>query len=347
MATMIERRGLLVPEHTDTEPVTDPPEQDPAPTDGYTERVRELEAAAAEADRIRELPTGRVLDRRQSLAEADELAGLDAEDHARRLAAAGTRERADLAAQADSAAAKRALEANTNVRALALSRRRRRWSGIAWSVLVLAMAFTCVNVQRFAAAGTPPWSSTWLVAWGVDPLLSLLVVGLLLASGDLAVLGLSLREGRGHRAILAVEAGALGAALLMNVAPELTAGVAWQSVCLHVVVPLAGMGAALVLPIIQQRYSGAIAALYAPASGVASDRPDTAINLPEPAARATGEAELSAVDRKVLADVRRALDAGELVHPPTGHAVYKRVMRGRGDKARAYRVAAAVQSEAP
>jgi hypothetical protein len=338
MTTMIERRGLLVPVdvHQAAEVVVDEQPAVLPPVDGYTDRVRELEAAAAEADRIRALPTARVLTRKLALAEADELAALDAEDHARGLAAAGARERAELTARADSAAAKRRLESDTDVRALALSRRRRRWSGIAWTVLVLAMAFTCVNVQRFAAAGAPAWSPTWLVAWGVDPLLSLLVVGLLLARGDLAVLGLSLHTGHTHR-VHPVQA-----VLLMNVAPTLTPGVPWQTVVLHIVVPLAGMGAALVLPLVQQRYADAIAGLYAPVSG----HPDGPINLgdqgePAPAAE-PGEAELSAADRKVLADVRAALDAGELTHPPTGHAIYRHVMRGRGDRGRAYRVAAAV-----
>jgi hypothetical protein len=116
--TMINRRGLLVPSHLDapptTEPITEPGDDPPgppvAPTDGYTDRVRELEAATAEADRIRALPTGRVLARRQALAEAEALAALEAEEHARLLAAAGGRERAELAALAASAAAKRTLE---------------------------------------------------------------------------------------------------------------------------------------------------------------------------------------------------------------------------------------------
>jgi hypothetical protein len=208
------------------------------------------------------------------------------------------------------------------------------------------MAFTCVNVQRFAAAGAPAWSPTWLVAWGVDPLLSALVIGLLLARGDLAVLGLPIGEGRGRRAVHTVEIGALAAVLVMNVAPTLTATTPWQTVCLHIIVPLAGMAAALVLPIVQQRYAAAIGSLYTAPSGPASGRPDAPINLPEPDVSTPGGAELSAADRKVLADVRAAVDAGELTHPPTGHAVYKRVMRGRGDKARAYRVAAAVLADA-
>lgn len=237
------------------------------PVDGYTDRVRELEAAAAEADRVRALPTARVLARRQEVAEAEALAALDTAQHARRLAAASERERADLAARAASAAAKRHLEADVDVRALALSRRRRRWTAIAWTVLLLAMSFTAVNVQRFAAAGAPAGSASWLVAWGVDPLLSLLVVGLLLSGGDLAVLGLPISTGPGRRVIRVVEFGALGAVLMMNTAPALPPilpadQVVWQTVCLHIIVPLAGMAAAWVLPVIQQRYAMAITSLH-------------------------------------------------------------------------------------
>lgn len=275
--TYIDRGGLLIPTRDAATDQTSTRSAAAVPVDGDTDQVRALQAAAAEAERIRTLPTARVLARHQELAEADQLAALDAADHARRLAHVGARERAELAARAESATAKRRLESDVDVRALALSQRRRRWSSLAWTVLVLAMAFTCVNVQRFAATGTPVGSPIWVVAWGVDPLLSLLVVGLLLARGDLAVLGLSLGQARSRRGrrrlslVEAVELADLGAVLLMNVAPELAPGVAWQSVCLHIVVPLAGMGAALVLPVVQQRYADAIASLYRQPRAAARD----------------------------------------------------------------------------
>lgn len=238
-----------------------------APADGYTDRVRELEATAAEAARIRELPTAKVLERQQELAEAEWLERLDTIEHVRKLTAAGERERADLDAEAGSAADKRRMAANPNVRALLLAKRRRRWSSIAWTVLGLAMSFTAVNVQKFAAAGAGVSDPQWWVAWGVDPLLSALVVGLLLAKGDLSVLGVKTRKeherGLARFAVYAVEMGALLAALVMNVSPELQdEKPSWQLIVLHIVVPLAGMAAALVLPIIQERYSRAIDALY-------------------------------------------------------------------------------------
>jgi hypothetical protein len=338
MTTMIERRGLLVPVD-EVDQVGEQPAVLP-PVDGYTTKVRELEAAAAEADRIRALPTAAILARRQELTQTAGLAALDAEEHARRLTAAGVRERAELTARAASAAAKRALESDVDVRALALSRRRARWSGICWSVLVLALGYTCTSVQQFAAAGARAGSAQWAVAWAVDPVLSLLLVGLLLAKGDLSAVGVRLDGARGRRLVQWAEGVILAAVLTMNVSPVILARAPWELVVLHIAVPGAAAVAATVLPIVQQWYSDAIATLYAPPSG----RPDGPINLPEQGQSAAfaepGEAELSAADRKVLARVREALDVGELTHPLTGHAVYRRVMGGRGDKGRAYRVAA-------
>lgn len=245
------------------------PEPAPAPVDGNTERVQEHKARVAEADRIRALPTERVLARRQQLAEAEQLARLDTTDHARRLYVAGERQRAELAAKAGAAAGKRRLEADTDVRALKLGTLRRSRTSILWAVLGAAMAYTAVNVQRFAAGSSLPWSAQWVVAWLVDPLLSGLVVALLLTRGDLAVFGKPSHESWWDRIVVhLVEIGALLAALLMNVAPEIQARSPWEAIALHVVIPLAAVAAALALPVVQRRYSAGIAALYAPAVNV-------------------------------------------------------------------------------
>jgi hypothetical protein len=303
------------------------------PADGHTARVRELEAAAAEAARIRELPTERVLARQQALAEDEWLEQLDTIEHARKLTAAGERERTNLEAEAASAAAKRRLETNVHVRALLLSRRRRRWSTIAWTVLGLALSFTAVNVQAFAAAGAGVRDPQWWVAWGVDPLLSALVVGLLLAKGDLSVLGVKLRDDQGRLAkfaVGAVEIGALLAALIMNVSPELQReSPSWQLIVLHIVVPLAGMAAALVLPIIQERYSRAIDALYegqdtAPYSGVTG--PKYRHNAPQ-AARVTDHQ---------MARVRELIALAKLPHDASANAI-REALRCGMDTAREIR----------
>jgi hypothetical protein len=342
---LLPRGRLLLPGGVDVagldpEPL---PEVDGVPdescVDGHTDRVRKLEAEAAEAERVRELPTARVLKRRQELAEEEMLAELETTAHARRLRGKGARERAELEAAAASAAGRRTVETNVDVRALQLGRRRRRWTLIGWTVLVLCMAFTAVNVQHFAAGTAPAWSPQWLVAWGVDPLLSALVVGLLLARGDLAAFGsgISQTTGRAKWVVLGIEIGVLLAALLMNVAPEFDAPVVrWQDVALHIVVPLAAVATAVVLPIVQDFYATAITALYNNPSAAAQ----TTVNL-------HGHPSASAADRELPDDVRTVLEAtkdaiatGELAPDPTGYAIYRHVMGSRGDRGRAYRVAA-------
>lgn len=356
MTEMIERRGLLVPVDVDEQDrravdlhvVSDVPVdgQHQADVDGdqvldgYTPRVRELEAAAAEAERVRALPTARVLARRQEQAEAETLAELAAAEHARKLSAAGARERAELAARAASAAAKRRLEADVDVRALGLSRRRVRWSLLCWSVLLAALSYTCTSVQQFAAAGAPAGTAQWAVAWAVDPVLSLLLVGLLLARGDLTVVGVRVRSLSGHRLVLWAEIGVLAAVLTMNVSPVILSAAPWELIALHVAVPGAAATAALVLPIVQQWYATAISGLYQAMAADPSGRPDTPINRDKHAPEAAAVAELSAVDRELLADVREAIRTGEITHPPSAYVIHKRVMGGHGDKAKASRVAA-------
>lgn len=234
-----------------------PPLPDPH---GYTRRVAAREAHVAEADRLRDLPTDTVLAREAVLTEERALAALETRALVTRLRDQGERERAELTARAQSAAARRELDTNTHVRALTLGRRQRARVGMLWTVLGLALAYTAVNVQKFAAGHTTASDPRWWVAWGVDPVLSALVVALLLTRGDLA--GHRVSETRWARwSVVGVEIGALLAQLLMNVSP--TIGDAWQVVALHVVIPLGAVAAALALPTVQHRYAVAIADLPA------------------------------------------------------------------------------------
>lgn len=232
----------------------------PTPPDphGYTARVAAREAQVAEADRLADLPTDAVLVREAQLTEQRRLAVLETKALVARLREEGERERAELTARAESATARRDLDTNPHIRALTLTRRRTARVGMLWTVLCLALAYTAVNVQKFAAAGVTAADPRWWVAWAVDPVLSALVVALLLTKGDLA--GVRLSETRwSRRSVFGVEVGALLAQLLMNVAPTL--GDAWQVIALHVVIPLAAVAAALALPVVEARYATALAAL--------------------------------------------------------------------------------------
>lgn len=50
-----------------------------------------------------------------------------------------------------------------------------------WTGVILGLLFTMVNVQRFAAAGAPAFSSTWWTAWLLDPMVSLVLFAVLRA----------------------------------------------------------------------------------------------------------------------------------------------------------------------
>lgn len=52
---------------------------------------------------------------------------------------------------------------------------------LCWTGILLGLAFTMTNVQQFAAAGARPWSSPWLGAWLLDPMVSLVLLAILRA----------------------------------------------------------------------------------------------------------------------------------------------------------------------
>jgi hypothetical protein len=52
---------------------------------------------------------------------------------------------------------------------------------LCWTGILLGLAFTMTNVQQFAAHGAPTRSLIWLSAWLLDPMVSLVLIGVLLA----------------------------------------------------------------------------------------------------------------------------------------------------------------------
>lgn len=88
---------------------------------------------------------------------------------------------ARLAAEAADAAQIRALTTHPDVIGLRVERVRAQVDALLWAGIVLGLAFTMVNVQSFAAAGSPTFSAAWWVAWLLDPMVSLVLLAVLRA----------------------------------------------------------------------------------------------------------------------------------------------------------------------
>lgn len=86
-----------------------------------------------------------------------------------------------LKTRATEAAEVRAYQTHPDVVALQVERIRLVVDRMVWGAVILGLAFTAANVQHFAAQGAEAWSLPWTIAWLLDPMVSLVVVGILLA----------------------------------------------------------------------------------------------------------------------------------------------------------------------
>lgn len=86
-----------------------------------------------------------------------------------------------LAADAAAAAEVRGYQTDPDVVALRVERVRAQVERLMWAGMVLGLLFTMVNVQTFAAAGAAVWSLGWCAAWLLDPMVSLVLLGVLRA----------------------------------------------------------------------------------------------------------------------------------------------------------------------
>lgn len=225
--------------------------EDSAATNGLDVQVqRRLQDAASAA--TLDIPVGAA---RHVAAQPPSLLGTAGQD-----APTGfTRRVRKLAAHAAEARQLRALHVQPDIRAVLLMRQRRNWTLFASLALFGALASTAVNVQRFASGDAPLWTVPWLAGWLVDPAFSVLLVGILVARGNLS----AVRHKVTDAMVLLVEYGLLAAVLVMNVTPEMEAArVDAGQVVLHALLPLLGFGAASVITRIQDRFAAAIDDLY-------------------------------------------------------------------------------------
>jgi len=120
---------------------------------------------------------------------------------------------------ASQAAQLRAYRTHPDVAALAIERVRCRVDVLVWTGLVLGLLFTMSNVASFAARGAEIGSVAWVIAWLLDPMVSLCLVGTLIAEATLA--RYQLRAGRWVRG---AKWGLLAATYTMNTWSAWTTG---------------------------------------------------------------------------------------------------------------------------
>lgn len=189
-----------------------------------------------------------------------------------------------LLARARDAAAVRGYHTHPDVAALEIERAQRTMSRLLWVALMGGLAYTMVNVQQFAAAGEPVGSPMWMVAWVLDPIVSLVLIGVLRGEQVMARYQISLKPGQANW-IRRAKWMCLAATYVMNTWSSWAALDA-AGVVLHSVPPAIVFVAAEVLPQLRSGMTDATWAAHAEAARLRQG--DTATSgvasLPEPAA---------------------------------------------------------------
>jgi hypothetical protein len=222
------------------------------------------------------------------------------------------------------------------------------WVGLPVLLGFAAWSTTGVQAGMVRLLDLKVHSAGWWAAWIVEPLLITIVAALIIVRAVLSMSG-GRTDSRADRA----EWGALSVSILLNLAGGWTGqgGVvaAFGEALGHAV---GAIGAAVTAWLIGVVIDYTIKARpWENAKRLADlgllDGLPNAVNLDKHAPAAPEPDGLPDEDGRLLADVRQAIGAGELSPDPKGYAIYRQVMRGQGDKARAYRVAAAVAGWRP
>lgn len=268
----------------------------------------------------------------------DRLAELDAQRAHQRVLARHDRKRNEDVAEAR----QRLGQLLDPTSALIRLNKARLWAPmVALLPAIFGVAAGAVNVGSELMRLNP---ATWLINWVIEPLFTLPILAILIAQiagavpsvAEAASLKDGLREALRNRYVR-VEIGLFALAVVLNVAPHFagpgaegnTGALVWA------VVPVGLAVSMYLVPKLLADLTAKFVAAKTTLPAQPDGRPSTAINLREHAA-ASG---LADEDQKVLHDALEAISTGALDADPTGYAIYRRVMGGRGDKARAYRVA--------
>lgn len=157
-----------------------------------------------------------------------------------------------LKRRADEAAQVRRYDTDPDVVAYRLERRAVLGTGLIWAGIVLGLAFTVPNVQRFVAGDAEPWSIVWTTAWLLDIMVSLPLIGVLVL--EQAVTRHEVQLGVWARVL---KWGALSATYAMNTW-ESWADLDAAGILVHSVPPLIVFVCAEVLPTGRERITEAV-----------------------------------------------------------------------------------------
>lgn len=208
-----------------------------------------------------------------------------------------------LAEDAAEAAEVRAFQTHPDVVALRIERVRGQVDRMCWGGIVLGLAFTMLNVQQFASAGTRMWSLAWLAAWVLDPTVSLVLLAILRAEQVTA--RYQVRTGPWVRRAKWLT---LAATYVMNTWASYAAGSA-PAIVLHSVPPLVVFVAVEAITDLHDKLTEAVTAAYT----------DTIATVHEPRGTSTRAGGRSASRRKLfgeyLAEARAAWSPGVLITP--------------------------------
>lgn len=272
----------------------------------------------------------------------DRLAELDAQRAHQRVLARHERKRNEDAAEAR----QRLGQLLDPTSALIRLKRARLWAPmVALLPAVFAVVTGAVNVCTQMNRINP--TTAW-INWAIEPLFTLPILAILIAqiAGALPSVAEAIEEATSLRGAVKealsnqyvrIEIGLGLLAAGLNVGLHFTGAEAAGGIgsAVWLVVPL---GLAVSMYLVPKLLAD-LTAKFVAAKGSLPDAPGplpTAINLQEHV-QASG---ISEADRKVLSDALTGIATGALPSTPNGYAIHKHVMGGRGDKGRAYRVAA-------
>lgn len=220
----------------------------PDPSDDEVERaVAQVEKYVAGHAPIAEVAvTKRVRELRAEVNEAHALLALQADDAPLLVDTDRVRRTRKQAAEA---ARLHALAQNPAARAWQAARVRRSLTTVALTALVGALGWSTTGVHHTLTRTITERDAAWWGAWAVEPVISAVLLVVVAAKAYLAARGQTLK----HRHLTAVEIGALGVTLTLNVWPYTP----WQvdhfepmQLLAHAIGPLVAIGAVTVMPII-------------------------------------------------------------------------------------------------